>query len=538
MLNEVLPAVVNTYYCSGSSGQQHARVVLSEPNFLRVNCFGCDGSSNGDFLRGFLIRLKESAADQQLFTAASTPVPSHCNAVAMLGAIQDFMRRLPRNRLNFLLIDEFHNFYLIRRSMLDIDQLHSSSTLDMDKVLQMRCILKELLLESPHWVAWAVTGGRMATIWANIAATPATYDIALSMRNRQLDLEPMASMGVLKVAWEQLKAEVLPKALPNDLVWWSPPQIATLAHLCWSWRSTKMFSTAAELVELHMKFKHIPQVLEDLRVALQVLEQPRKQLLILHELLDPTAGVEPAKLPMAFKNLLGSFATKHDGRLYLDNPLLAQVLQAITTESGELINSITPVQWISSEMFRELVVLGEFCKDSKPFNNDLHSLLEDMASALALPPDRLLKADWFVHVLDHRLNNHGSKVNYEQNYEAQAWQDAKVGLLWFHALLCNVLSHGSFNEQRQALEFYPPKLAEFHSSGRISKVVTEVYNSPMSRTYDNPRPRRSKAPGTSAAATPRTQLQPHVGPVRPIPLHLGKQLRRATVIQPRYMGWM
>ena len=33
-------------------------------------------------------------------------------------------------------------------------------------------ILKELLLDSPHWVAWAVTGSSMATLWANIAATP------------------------------------------------------------------------------------------------------------------------------------------------------------------------------------------------------------------------------------------------------------------------------------------------------------------------------------------------------------------------------
>ena len=33
-------------------------------------------------------------------------------------------------------------------------------------------ILKELLLDSPHWVAWAVTGSSMATLWANVAATP------------------------------------------------------------------------------------------------------------------------------------------------------------------------------------------------------------------------------------------------------------------------------------------------------------------------------------------------------------------------------
>lgn len=33
-------------------------------------------------------------------------------------------------------------------------------------------VFKELLLESPPWIAWAVTGGNMATVWANVVATP------------------------------------------------------------------------------------------------------------------------------------------------------------------------------------------------------------------------------------------------------------------------------------------------------------------------------------------------------------------------------
>ncbi|GIL52306.1 hypothetical protein Vafri_8219 [Volvox africanus] len=405
MLNEVLPAVVNTYYCSGSSGQQHAGTVLSEPNFLRVNCLDCDRSSgSGGFLMAFLTQLKESAADQQLFAAASTPVPSEHLPDVMVVAIRGFMKRLPRDRLNFLLIDEAQSFYLIRRPVSDNDQQHRS-TLDMDAVLRMRTILKRLLLDSPHWVAWAVTGSSMATLWANIAATPPN-GFALIMRNRRLDLDPKVSMDVLQVAWEQLKAQAATwdPALPNDLVWQSPPQIAMLAYLCQEWRYSHKASTAAELVEQTMMEKLIPEVLEDLRIVLQVLGQPCEQLLLLHELLDPMAGVEPAKLPRAFKALLARFATQHEGRLYLDNPLLAQVLQAITTESGELVNSINTIQSISSKMFRELVVLGECCKEPEHFNKesehykDLDSLLEDMASALALPPDRLLKADWFVHV--------------------------------------------------------------------------------------------------------------------------------------------
>ncbi|GIL64832.1 hypothetical protein Vafri_18688 [Volvox africanus] len=508
MLNEVLPAVVNTY-CSGSSGQQHVGVVLPEPNFLRVTCLTWDrNNGNGGFLRSFLIRLKWSAAKQQLFAAANTPIPSDCDAVSMLGAIQDFMQCLPQDRLNFLLIDEVQSFFLMRRPMSDNSQ-QRSSTLAVDLLLQMRCILKELLLESPYWVAWAITGSSMTTLWANVAATP-TNGFALIYQHDRLNLEPKVEMDVLNVAWEQLKAQATTRdrALPDDLVWRSPPQVAMLAYLCNEWMRNRTISTAAELVEMTMQGKLIPEVLADLRIVLQELGQPRQQLLLLHELVDPMAGVEPAKLPMAFGALLASFATMREGRLFLDNPLFAQVLQAITTESGELVDSIADVQLISSKMVRELVLLGECCKDSNFFNKDLHSLLEDMTSALALPPDVLLKADWFVHVLDHRCNR-GSKIKFEQNYRAQARQDAKVGLSRFHHLLRNVLCHGSLSEQQKALELYPPKLAEFHSRGRISEVMTKVHTSPMPATYDKPMPRCSTAPGTSAAATPTVHLQPH-----------------------------
>ncbi|GIL82264.1 hypothetical protein Vretimale_7231 [Volvox reticuliferus] len=369
----------------------------------------------------------------------------------------------------------------------------------------------------------------MATLWANVAVTPPN-GFALIMHHRRLNLDPMVPEDVLEVAWEQLKAQAATwdPALPEDLIWESPQQIAMLAYMCQEWINSRTASTAVELVNQTMKQKLIPEVLADLRMVLQELDKHRAHLRLLLELLDPLAGVEPAKLPQAFEMLLGSFATERGGRLYLDNPLLAQVLKVVTTESGELVDSIDTVQWSSSVMLRALIVLGERCKNPE-FNSykDLHSLLEDMASALALTPDGLLKADWFTHVLDHRYNSRGSKANFEQNYRAQAQQDPKVGLRWFHALLRNVLSHGSIVEQQKALEFYPPKLADFHSSGRINNVVTKTYGTPMPKMYDSPMPRGSKAPGALAAATPRAQFQPHVGPVRTFSLYLGKRLGRA-----------
>ena len=74
----------------------------------------------------------------------------------------------------------------------------------------------------------------------------------------------------------------------------------------------------------------LTQVLVDLRIVLVVLGKPASQIVMLRELLDSTAGVERAKLPLAFDALLGSFAIERGGRLYLDNPLLAGVLQVCT----------------------------------------------------------------------------------------------------------------------------------------------------------------------------------------------------------------
>ncbi|EFJ42638.1 hypothetical protein VOLCADRAFT_107144 [Volvox carteri f. nagariensis] len=340
MLNEVLPAVANTYYSSGGSGQQHAGMVLSEPNFLHVNCLGCDRSSGiSGFLEAFLIRLKRSAAKQQLSAAASTPAPSNNSANAVQDAIQDFMERLPRDRLNFLLVDEAQSFYLLERAMPGKKSPGKSprrkvavrgSTLDKDAVRHMRRIFKELLLDSPHWVAWAVTGSSMATLWANVAVTP-TNGVALITYHSQLNLSPLVSEDVLQVAWEQLKAQAASwdPPLPSDLLWQSPQQIAMLAYLCQEWRGRLGTAiTAAELVKQTLTGKLIPEVLADMRMVLQVLGQPTSQVLLLRELVDTMAGVERAKLPPAFEALLANFTTEQNGRLYLDNPLFAQVLQA------------------------------------------------------------------------------------------------------------------------------------------------------------------------------------------------------------------
>ncbi|EFJ44220.1 hypothetical protein VOLCADRAFT_106540, partial [Volvox carteri f. nagariensis] len=288
---------------------------------------------------------------------------------------------------------------------------------------------------------------------------------------------------VLEVAWEQLKAQAASwdPPLPSDLLWQSPQQIAMLAYLCQEWRGRLGTAiTAAELVEQTLTGKLIPEVLADMRMVLQVLGQPTSQVLLLRELVDTMAGVERAKLPLAFKALLANFTTERNGRLYLDNPLFAQVLQAATTESGELLDSITAIPSLSSTMFRELVVLGERCKD-KDFDSyeDLHSLLEAMASALALTPDGLLKADWFIQVRDHRCNSRGSKTNFERDDRAQT--DVKVGLRWFHRLLRNILSHAPILDQQKFLDAYPPEMAAFHSSGRISKVLTATYEIPKPR---------------------------------------------------------
>ncbi|EFJ39606.1 hypothetical protein VOLCADRAFT_108564 [Volvox carteri f. nagariensis] len=328
MLKEVLPAVANTYYSSGGSGRQHAGTVLSEPNFLHVNCLGCDRSRGvSGFLKEFLAVLKRSAAKQQLSAAASTPAPRGNSAVTAAGAIQDFMERLPRDRLNFLLIDEAQSFYLLERAMPG----------------------KKSPGKSPR---------------RKVAVRGSTLDEDAHLQGTPAGQPPLGRLG----------------------------------------RHGQFHGDA-----MGQRCSH--PVLADMRMVLQVLGQPTSQVLLLRELVDTMAGVERAKLPLAFKALLANFTTEQNGRLYLDNPLFAQVLQAATTESGELLDSITAIPSLSSTMFRELVVLGERCKD-KDFDSyeDLHSLLEAMASALALTPDGLLKADWFIQEYLHCIQHQESIV--------------------------------------------------------------------------------------------------------------------------------
>ncbi|KAG2487524.1 hypothetical protein HYH03_013805 [Edaphochlamys debaryana] len=534
LLNQVLPAVANARYGSGGGGRQHTTGTgaLPEPNFLHVDVLDCNRSGGcGGFLVDFLRKLKRSAADQQLYAAASTPIPSDRSAGAVADAIDVFLRHLPRDRLNFLLVDEAQSFYLLEGPVPVSEEFPPRGPpLDWGAVEHMRRILKRILLASPPWIAWAVTGSAMGTLWANVAATP-THGTALMLSHFRINLSPTVSRGVLQVGWEQLKAQAASwdPPLPSDLVWRSPPQIAMLAYLCKEWRYSHTASTAAELVQQTLTQKLIP---EDLRMVLQVLGKPTSRVLLLRQLLDPTAGADCWELPPAFEALLGPSATERDGRLYLDDPLLfAQVVQAATTESGELLDPITPIPSLSSSLFGELAALGECCRD-KGFGSygDLRSLLQDMASALALTPDGLREADWFAQVRDHRCNSRGSKADFERDYGAQP--DVQVGLRWYHVLLHNVLSHAPFPEQAEFLEAYPPQLAAFHSSGRISQALTRTYGSAvLTKTYDNLKPRRrpARVAPAAAAATPRAQVQPRAGPARPMALHWGKRLGRAAV---------
>ncbi len=142
LLNTVLPALArtrNTGTGGGSGGQQQSHAHLPEPNFLPVNCFTCTriGGVAG-FLRGFLFKLKGSAAMQQLSAAASTTVPGDLSERTMLAAIRDFMQNLPQDRLNFLLIDEVHSFYLLEQRGEGDGGLFGSPLLDWAEIRSMR----------------------------------------------------------------------------------------------------------------------------------------------------------------------------------------------------------------------------------------------------------------------------------------------------------------------------------------------------------------------------------------------------------------
>ncbi|KXZ55919.1 hypothetical protein GPECTOR_2g1470 [Gonium pectorale] len=70
-----------------------------------------------------------------------------------------------------------------------------------------------------------------------------------------------------------------------------------LAYMCGEWKShAAAYGTAPKVVTYVWREKLVPEVLEDLRAALEVLGQSAEQLPLLCELLDPMAGVDPSAL--------------------------------------------------------------------------------------------------------------------------------------------------------------------------------------------------------------------------------------------------
>ncbi len=120
-------------------------------------------------------------------------------------------------------------------------------------------------------------------------------------------------------------------------------------------------------------------------------------------------------------------------------------------------------------------------------------------------------------MLNHRANSQGAKQAFEEEHRGGAAQDAAVGLRRYHGLLRHTLTHSTISEQREVLEAYPPPLQAFHAEGRISRALTETFN-----TRPAPSQQRVK---------PRTQVQARATIARPASLIANRRLVRAFGFQ-------
>ena len=104
-LNKALPAFAVKFALDNG---------LREPNFLMISCEGIirhrDVPACLSSLLGYLVAAARAAGLQR---AADTPQPRCINGGDAMTMLQEFMYRLPKDRINYLLLDEVQKLYLL-----------------------------------------------------------------------------------------------------------------------------------------------------------------------------------------------------------------------------------------------------------------------------------------------------------------------------------------------------------------------------------------------------------------------------------------
>lgn len=112
---------------------------LPEPTFHAINCQDVTRSGGWSACLSSLLALLVAAAKAAgLQQAADTPQPSSIHGSDVLPALRDFMNRLPRDRINYLLLDEVQKLYLLLDPTAPAGQSSRVPQLNFATIMDMR----------------------------------------------------------------------------------------------------------------------------------------------------------------------------------------------------------------------------------------------------------------------------------------------------------------------------------------------------------------------------------------------------------------
>ena len=469
LLSKVIPAMLREDEMFGVGKAAEARVWhVDTTSFNRRN--GAAG-----FLCSLLDSLIELAADHGISQVAQ--YVKGLRAYSTVDAeLRSFIRRLPRDRPTFILLDEVQNFFLLEKDVVGANGV-TQRVLDDGEIMTMRRAFKPLVGSSPLHCIWVLTGSKMALFWANIALCPVNgYSLLTHIPTVRL---PTSVPDAVKLqAWEVLRREYLDSELPEQLLYMSPQHHASLVFFCNEWLRMDRPPDASDFCVKTLKSKIFPEIVEDYRVVLESLPIWQRKTML--ELLSEQGAPEDS-VSLGVSAYLESDLVKLSGnslRWRLDSPLVACALQALLDGDGELVKSgIDPSATMLS--YYETGVYKAFGALLFKIHVDAHTatLLEQMAASTE---PNFWQSAWFLKVLeDNRKQRNPRAANAyttaAANEALQPWQHMR----YFLSLWANCTRHGDEKRLGLASEFvklFPSELWVFARTGKVQSAILRMQN--------------------------------------------------------------
>ena len=467
LLTKVIPALLREDELFGIGGDAEVRV-------WHVDTTGFDKQRGAaGFLCSLLDRLLDLAAQDGMTEAAlyAKGLKSYSHVASDL---EGFIRRLPRARPTFILLDEVQNFFLLERAVSDASGV-SRRVLDESELVTMRAAFKKLVGSSPLHCIWVITGSKMAYFWANLALCPVNgYSMLTHIPAVHL---PTTVPDTVKLqAWDVLRSESSLSTLPQQLLDMSPPHHAALVFFCTEWLRMGRPADAADLCIRTFKSKIFPEILEDYRAVLETFPVDLRKMLV--ELLSDQ-GVCKDHIPLGVLVFVEAELVQVPGKsqhVRLESPLVASAIRALLDGDGQLAKgrgdgTASMLSDYQASIYRTFGALLFKCR----LGDSSVGLLNQMAASV-LPQFWL--SDWFQDALRDNLQQPRPLIaNSYQHAVAEGELEPWEHMRYFLALWANCARHGDEKRLGLATEFvkrFPAELWVFAQTGVVQHEIRRL----------------------------------------------------------------